>query len=590
MPFLIAAILLLILVLNGFGFAVYILNRQHNTNLLLVISLSFWFGLISIYVFDIFTYYATSKLTLKQIAFVQTAIFLPISAYLFTKFRPQRFTIKNSYLVPYFAAVTSFVINTKPMWSAGSLSYYYLNNGEYSNYSLLADSVKFNTSSFQPGGPWGVNSREAVTSIVISHFSSLFGTPTIWITQLMASIFLFISVLLFGIGLLIHFESKQVYGKSLFICLISLSYGINVTTQVFWTLSFFSQYVSIAVILGTFVVLKLLGSKKSTTNFKALVTSTITLLLLSAVYPEMFLVHFILIAGLTIFNGSQSRLVDMRKKLLLLPVWVFFLYLISPTKFTFHLSTPSSGGWNIFGSFDEPIQFVANLSGLANPFTPEHPFTSPLVWIVVFSIIPMAISLIKEKAVLHESSSFILAFFFTVAFAILIYIQYRSVQTNFMLMKFLIGFSWIPYFFASKWLISIAKFRWFAISCFLIIAIFQFNQTTIMSANYFNSSKAEIYFKSDADNFQKQFSKDQFCATSSFMGRYELFLLNNENIFTEANQWPTYSPSEFATNSSSSCSILIIGNKANYVELDSMLTGYTLKYSENGYEVFSKLD
>lgn len=316
MPFLFAAILLLILVLNGFGFAVYTLNRHNNNNLLLIISLSIWFGLISIYIFDIFAYYTISKLTVKQIAFLQTAIFLPISAYLYIKFRPRRFTIKKPYLVPFFAAVTSFAINTKPMWSASSLSYYYLNNGEYSNYSLLADSVKFNTSSFQPGGPWGVNSREAVTSIIVSHFSSLFGTPTIWITQLMASMFLFITVLLFGIGLLIHFESKQIREKSLFICLISLSYGINVTTQVFWTLSFFSQYVSIVVIIGTFVVLNLLVSNDTNTNFKALVTSTIALLLLSAVYPEMFLVHFALIAGLTFFNRSQTRLFDIGKKLL----------------------------------------------------------------------------------------------------------------------------------------------------------------------------------------------------------------------------------------------------------------------------------
>jgi len=590
MPFLFAAILLLILVLNGFGFAVYTLNPQNKSNLLLVVSLSFWFGLISIYVFDIFAYYTISKLTVKQIAFLQTAIFLPISAYLYVKFRPRRFTIKKPYLVPFFAAVTSFAINTKPMWSASSLSYYYLNNGEYSNYSLLADSVKFNTNSFQPGGPWGVNSREAVTSIIISHFSSLFGTPTIWITQLMASMFLFVTVLLLGIGLLIHFESKPIYGKSLFICLISLSYGINVTTQVFWTLSFFSQYVSIVIIVGTFVVLNLMGSNNTNSNFKVLITSTIALLLLSAVYPEMFLVHFALIAGLTFIKGSQSRLVDIGKKLLLLPVWLFFLYIISPTKFTFQLSTPSSGGWNIFGSLDEPIRFVANLSGLANPFTPEYPLASSLVWIVVFSILLMAISLIKEKAVLHQSSSFILAFFITVAFTILIYIQYKNVQTNFMLMKFLIGFSWIPYFYVSKLVISVDKFRWFPVSCVLILAVFQFHQTTIMSSVYFNSSKAEIYLKSDADRFRKQFSKDHFCATSSFMGRYELFLLNNEDIFTEANQWPTYSPSELATNRSASCNVLIIGSKAHYPDLSSMLNGYTLKHSDNGYEVFSILD
>lgn len=233
---------------------------------------------------------------------------------------------------------------------------------------------------------------------------------------------------------------------------------------------------------------------------------------------------------------------------------------------------------------------MANLSGLANTFTPEYHFALSLVWIVVFSIPLMVISLIREKAILHESSSFLLAFFITFAFTILIYIQYKSVQTNFMLMKFLIGFSWVPYFYVSKWVISVGKFRWLAVSCFLILAVFQFNQTKIMSANYFNSSKAEIYLKSDADRFRKQFSKDHFCATSSFMERYELFLLNNEDIFTEANQWPRYSPSELATNRSISCNILIIGSKAHYLDLDSMLNGYTLRHSQNGYEVFSILD
>jgi hypothetical protein len=304
----------------------------------------------------------------------------------------------------------------------------------------------------------------------------------------------------------------------------------------------------------------------------------------------MFLVHFALIAGLIFFNGAQRRLIEKGKILLALPIWILFVYLISPTKFTFQLSTPGSGGWNIFGSFDDPLQFVANLSGLANPFTSEYDFATPLAWIVVFSIIPIAVSFSQSKSDLDESSNFMIAFFITVALAILIYMQYKSVETNFMLMKFLIGFSWIPYFYISKWVIASANFKGFAISLFLVFITFQFTQTVLMGAHYFNSSRAEIYLKSDADRFHNQFSKDQFCTTSSFMRRYELFLLNRENIFTGPNQWPNYASSESTINASSKCNILIIGNPNHYVEQAWTLNGFTSTYSNNGYEIYSSSD
>jgi hypothetical protein len=138
--------------------------------------------------------------------------------------------------------------------------------------------------------------------------------------------------------------------------------------------------------------------------------------------------------------------------------------------------------------------------------------------------------------------------------------------------------------------ITSTKFKGVAISCFLVFVIAQFTQTALMGARYLNSSKAEIYLKSDADRFRKQFSKDHFCATSSFMRRYELFLLNEENIFTGPNQWPNYSTSELTNFPLSNCNILIIGNMDHYVEQSSMLNGFTSIYSDSGYEIFSSSD
>jgi len=588
MVFIFALGVILILLIQGIGFAVWVNKGKDYINLYQIITQGIWFGFIAIFLFDIIVYYSIGTLSIRSIALIESVVVTPVSLALLKKYKARKYAWSWEYILPVFAASLSLVINIKPMWNTRSLSYYFLNNGEFSNYSLLADAMKFNSRSFNPGGPFGTESREAVTSILISHFSSIFNIPTIWITQVLAATLLSLTVLLLGTAIFSTIQSKRTTTVNTATGILLTCFAINASTQVFWTLSFFSQYSSIFIVVGLFAFLQSDSTSEVDEYVKRFVICMVSLLLLVAVYPEMFLVNFTIFAIYTIFQESETRPKSFVRRCWLIPLYFCMVYIFSPTKFVYERSSPTTGGWDIFGSYDQLAKFVGNLVGITSPFLTENQslpristFLSVIIILTIFTFSK------NSRSLLPRNITAIYFAYFALIPLIVAYMKFNDLNTNFMLMKYVIGFVWIPYFAISANVISRERIAFPLILLISILSIGLLARTSEMTERYLNGKVPEIFLKSEADRFREQFQNVRFCDSTSFMNRFELFIRFRENIFANRRSWPAYTPERIDFTPSSDCHLLIIGNINNYEPSNRVYDDYIVQYSKNGFQIYS---
>ena len=568
----------LLFYLEGLGLAIWILKKYGISSKNIEISLSVSFGLaLNTFLFSN-VYYLLPFFSVSQLAIVLNLVLVIISIALLFKTgripsRPSRLEISTLAL-----SLVATLLILRPLLQISGFGFYFSNNGEFQYYAALADALKFNSASFEIGGPFGLHSRESYTALFVAQLSSITGIPTLWLTQPVAGTF----ALVFFITLSALVNALVRRGidraKKLFIYLLLASFMLNATSQLFFSLSFVSQYLAMALFVGIFLLLSIgvpIHSKGSAVAqvFIGIFCGNVLL-----VYPEMYPIHLLLIL-LYVFilnlNKNSSTIRNLLKSFLFITM-IGFGSNVEGTRSFFSRSLPSSGGWNIFGALREFETFSGNLFGLSNPFFgPPKPSIVLLLCLLTIGCASLRNQIREgETWIASQSWRALLLSIVILALAIYLYIYLSKLGTNYILLKFLLGITWVGYLVV---ILGFANRRKIGLSLWAVLLLLLGGQAQVsytFSKHFSEDSRLSTFTLSDATLLQESYPDPNLIYlpnVSPYLipGKFFLF---KENLFREEGVWVTegqeYSKEKF---------VLLLGKRLKASDDPALIYEYILK-------------
>ena len=570
--------------LEGIGLASWILKKYAISSKNIEVSLSISFGLaFNTFLFSN-VYYLLPFFSISQLAIALNAVLMMISIGLLIKTgrmpsRPSRIEISTLTLSLF---ATGLIL--RPLLHLGGLGFYFSNNGEFQHYAVLADALKFNTANFEIGGPFGLHSRESYTSLFIAQLSSITGVPTLWLTQPVAGTFALVFFTSFAA--LVHVLVPRVIGrtKRLFVYMLLTSFMLNATSQLFFSLSFVSQYLAMALFVGVFLLLSIGVPLHSKRGIIANILIGVLCGNVLLVYPEMYPINLFLIllyVVLLYLNKKSSTISDLLKTLLLI-ILIGFGSNIEGARSFFSRSLPSSGGWNIFGDLSEFETFSGNLFGLSNPFFgPPKPYALLLLCLVVIGFASfLGQNRGNETWTPIRSWRALLLSIAIIAIAIYFYIHKFELGTNYMLLKFILGSTWIGYLvlilgFANRTRIGVSL--WVAL---LLLLGGQAQVGYSFSKHFTEDSKLSIFSLKDATQFQ-EFNIDPNSIYLPNVSPYVIpgkFFIYKEDLSRDKGAW---GGSEYSTDKL----VLVLGKRLKVSDDPLLINNYQTQKENNSFNL-----
>ena len=408
-----------------------------------------WLGLVADTVLLPTLYFAIPGCTVGQLAWPVTLALAAASAALYLASpRPRIGLDAQGWAVLVVTAVATLLV-LRPLLGHAQLGYYFSNNGEFLNYAVLADAVQFHDSATEFPGPFALVSREAVVGTIGAAIAALTGKAALWIIQPLAAAFA--AVAFASLGLLLRLAARRYQLGRAASGVLALVFGwavLSAAAQCFWTLSFVSQYLSIAVWFGGLVVLT--GAGELSSRRRIAVLAALATALVYA-YREMTVpnlgllaVFEIAAAGATARDRGRAALGVLAGLAIALVVTNRYGYEVIA-----HAGANGATGWNIFGPHRPVPGFIASLTGLTSAFagpTERHP-----AWAVLAAAVlglGTAHSVIAARGEPHAGlrGLYWLGVAFVLGVAGLFWIVVQRGQANhYLALKFILGYGWLGY-------------------------------------------------------------------------------------------------------------------------------------------------
>jgi len=579
----------LLFYVEGIGLALCILKKYSVNSKNIEISLSVALGLaLNTFLFSNI-YYLLPFFSIYELTFTLNSVLVLISLGLLFAIRkgpcwPSRVEL-STLLLSLFATM----LILRPLLEIKGLGFYFSNNGEFQYYAALADALKFHPSNFEVGGPFGLHSRESYTALFIAQFSSITGTPTLWLTQPIAGsyVLIFFITLTALVNILVPLVSDTI--KKTFIYLLLASYMLNASTQLFFSLSFVSQYLAMALFVGVLLMLSVgipIHSRESIFALSIVGFFCGNLLL---VYPEMYPINLFLILCYVLFTQINRKSLSAQNLAVscLIIILAGFATSIEGTRSFFSRSIPSSGGWNIFGSLREFKTFSGNLFGLSNPFFgPPKPNNLLLICLLIIGI--AALNNQVKKGNTWGSVQiwrWMLLVATTLAIAIYSYIYVSKLGTNYILLKYILGYVWVGYLMLIIGFVNRKKVGISLCAVFFLLLVGQ-AQVAVAFSNRFSEDSASAIFKlKDAVTFQESYQKPNLIYFPN-ISPYVIparFVVFKENLFKGEGTWAGDGVQYAEANV-----VLLLGKRLKLTDDPSLIYKYQISMTNDSFSVFQR--
>lgn len=589
MPLLIVLGAAVLFYIQGIGFSSWMFARYKIDLKGIEISTALILGLI----FNLFlftnAYYLFPHFTMKQLSFPLNLIAGAISISLLVYSKRFLGRPASGEIITILLSIFAIMLILRPLLGIRGLGFYYSNNGEFQYYAALADAIKFNPSDFDIGGPFGIHSRESYTSIVIAEISSLVHVPTLWVTQPIAGLYtlIFFTTLTALIRTLVPDLKSGKYRLVIYSLLVSLMF--NSTTQLFFSLSFVSQYLAMAIILGVFLLLRIGVPKRGLESPVYSIVIGITNGSLLLIYPEMYPINITLIVLYLLLINYYQKNVAIRSlaKSIVIIVLVGFFSNIEGTKSLFSKSLPTNGGWNIFGPIKDIDAFTGNLFGLSNPFFgPLKPSIVALVCLVILLFAGFSNQL-KNGKLWNELRIWRGLLFTVAAFipAIYAYIYFNQLGTNYILLKFILGNLWLGYIFSIMGLANRRKIGSMITACAIVLFFSQVQVGATFSKSFGNDAALSTLTMSDAIYLQQHYRELDLLYVPP-ISPYIIpgnFMIQGENLFRRSGSW-TRMTFEFSEEKR----ILLLGKKLKVSDDPLLTANYEIELERKSFTVLQK--
>jgi len=377
--------------------------------------------------------------------------------------------------------LASFAISAMcvPVLTNWHPSFYFSNNGEFSNYAYVADVVQHHgLNSVVRIADFGTETRETVVALLSAFFGSLFGrSPLFTIIPVSYAI----SWIAFStLGLMFELVMKGA-GKvpKAFIYLTWAMALLSVGNLQTWLMSFMSQYLCVASFIGLLAFHMHRGGPLRDALFQRLVVPGLAFALILCDYPEMVPPIFGLYSCFLI-----SYLQGTKVRSILTTIAVFMLSigagaLIGNSLAFANISRMGCGllngvGWNIFGP-TFPIKYLLqSLFGLGNIFfSPDGAagvYSLALELLLVLAAAGSLLRTFSKTSRLSKGLSILHVSFIAGAVGTFYLLASSGVTTNYAAVKLTSGFLWIVYLNVGMMIRSkVAPIS--ALACLLILAL-----------------------------------------------------------------------------------------------------------------------
>jgi hypothetical protein len=441
-------LVLLLWLVQGLGFVQWLAPDVRQQTVLGWI-LAMWLGLIGSIVLLVNLYYLIPGCTVNDLAWPVTLVLAAASTILYLKSaRPKIRINAHSWVILILTALATALV-LRPLIGQSGLGFYFSNNGEFSNYAAITDAVQFHDSATSAGGPFDLVSREAVVGIVAGVVSALTGKAALWVIEPVAAAFAALAFASLGL-LFRHCVSKCQLGRAAS-AVIGLLYAwaiLSASAQTFWTLSFVSQYLSVALFFGG---LLFLAETRELARWRKIAVLGLLLAALVCVYPEMFVPSVGLLGAFEVVVADRN--LRSRARAALTVLVALGVAVVFANRFGYGLLTQHGGigasGWNIYGAHRPVLGFLASVAGFTNTFA--GPITRHVMWAsltaVVFGL-ALAHAIVRTRTdptpSLRGLNFLGLLFFAGVAGLFWIVVR-RGLGNNYIAVKFILGFGWLAY-------------------------------------------------------------------------------------------------------------------------------------------------
>lgn len=545
MSLIISVFTLLLFMAEGIGFTIQFSPSVSRIGLMIK-AMAVGFGINFLVINN--CYFFFRSFSMLELVIPINLILLLLNGVIFLRYK-QRNICEPSLPVEIWGLILSifgFLLITSPLNSHWSEGYYFSNNGEFVNYAALADFEKFHSAARDVVGPFSTHSREGAASLIVSEISSILHIPSLYVVEAVAGSLALLFFAILTQSFKLANRRNLCKRKQTILILILICFILNSSSQLFWSLSFLSQYICLVLLLTLIITLHLgfienIGIQKG----GGLIGAFVAGLLIS--YPEMFFLNLIFAATL---NFKFLIRLGWKKAMIGLAFASTSFTIVGFQFFTFIRARGlvKNGGWDIYGHLRPFNTFIGNLVGLSNPFSgPMTPifFVVPVVLGVVFYITFDALRNSTEIA-------------FTYAVGLLVFIcgffilnQYRKlneIQTNYLVLKFLLEFEFIPVILIILWAVTSKKrLTSKTLGIFLIlILVAQIGPARTFYSYQQENARLAFYSHEQAKSLVRSLDLNNFpYIPKNYMAIPSNFLLHEENIFESSNIWPGFEVSSY---------------------------------------------
>lgn len=449
-------------IVQGFGF-VQLIAPKAGERPLLHIVLAAWCGLIANLLVSVTLYFALPGLTIGHLAWPVTGVLAAASVGL-TVTRPRpHFALDRQTAVIAVCVLVAIVLVLRPLVDQSHLGFFESFNGEFTNYAAMADAAQFHDSSFSTvtSGGFAMASREGIAGVACATMATLSHQPSLWLIEPFSAALAAVAFASLGALFQVLLARRQASRlESAIAGLVYVSLIWSTATTFFWTASFVSQFMSLAIWLPTVLVLaERSEDDRTTTLVLGVVFGT-----LLVIYWEMFLPNIALLGAFQLARARPGS----RLKTLASFGSALVLALVVANRFSFMFlrkaTTVSTAGWDMFGPHKTVLRFTANLLGFTTAYHEPARYSRVAVVLVLVGFACAALySAIRAwrepDPVLRGLFHFGWLFFAGLAMAFALVIK-RGPGTNYVAAKVWVGYGSLAYVALALAAIDLA--RWLA--------------------------------------------------------------------------------------------------------------------------------
>jgi hypothetical protein len=432
---------------QGIGVVQWLLGEHASPSTLVRWILAIWAGLVLQIVVLANLYYAIPGLTIDQLAWPVTLVLAALSLMLVARTRraaAEAEPNRDAWVVIGLTLLATALI-LRPLLGHHALGFYSSDNGEFANYAVMADIVRYHDASTRTGGLPTV-SREGVTGIVTAVMCVLTSKSALWVIQPVAAAFAALAFASFG-ALCRAIGSKLAAGGRAILWAFFACTILSASSQCFFTLSFVSQYLNLALFFGGIVFLAHTRELPVSRRVAALAALSAALV---AAYPEMFIPNVALLCAFELGAAERPWLRTGARALArtgaAIALGLVVINRLGIALLVDRAGTPA-GGWDIYGPHRPMLPFVGRLAGFTNTFAPPHAgsrfWPALLAALIALGLAHAIVRFRRETDPVVRGLYLVGAVFFVGIAGVFELMAYRHVKSNYMALKFLLGYGWL---------------------------------------------------------------------------------------------------------------------------------------------------